>query len=139
MDSLPLVVMIDNETMVNATSSDPFDERLLRLQQPWRLDLADHPKYPAYWFEKLDNIYWRKFVWEHPMYPYVACALYLATIFGIQRYMKDRPPLKLRTPLIVWNWFLAVFSIMGFYRLGQELGDIVLGNENGLHKSICEV
>ncbi|CAL8073366.1 unnamed protein product [Orchesella dallaii] len=139
MDSLQPVLMIDNETMVNATSYGPFDERLMRLQQPWRLDLGDHPKYPAFGFEKLDHIYWRQFVWEHPMYPYVACVLYLATIFGIQHYMKDRAPLKLKTPLVIWNWALAIFSIMGFYRLGQELGDLVFGQENGLHKSICEV
>ncbi|ODM98648.1 Elongation of very long chain fatty acids protein 6 [Orchesella cincta] len=58
---------------------------------------------------------------------------------SILRYMKDRAPLKLRTPLIVWNWALGIFSIMGCYRLGQELGDLIVGQENGLHKSICEI
>lgn len=119
-------------------SNDTFDEGVLRLQQPWRWELQDHPKFRAYWFENHDNLYWRKFVWEHPTYPYIACVLYLAIIFGIQACMNNRSPFKLKTPLLIWNWTLGIFSIFGFYRIGQEFVELVFYHEHGLHKSVCE-
>lgn len=131
------VLMMHNESFL--VVNDTFEEALLRSQQPWRWSHPQaHPDFKPYWFEAHDNLYWRKYIWEHPTYPYIACVLYLLTIFGIQAWMKDRPPFKLRTPLILWNWGLGLFSIFGFYRIGQEFANLVFHQEHGLHKSICE-
>jgi len=82
-------------------------------------------------------VYWRRIVWEYPYNPYIANVLYLATLYGLQKWMQDRPPFRLRTPLIIWNWALGIFSLMGFFRMGQELM-YLWRQENGLHKSLCE-
>lgn len=123
--------------MSNHSLNDTFDEGVLKLQQPWRWELQDHPQFRTYWFENHDNQFWRKFVWEHPLYPYIAIVLYLTTIFGIKAWMKDRPPYKLKKPLFIWNVALGIFSIFGFYRIAQEFA-VIYAQENGLHKSACE-
>ncbi len=35
--------------------------------------------------------------------------------------MKNRRPIKLEKTLILWNGALAIFSIFGFFRIGQEV------------------
>lgn len=37
------------------------------------------------------------------------CVLYVALVFGGQHYMKTRPKLNLRRPLILWSLSLAIF------------------------------
>jgi hypothetical protein len=136
--------------MMNVSEVDPifgiinkssiYEEDILRTNQPWRCPLLEDevdPKFRPYWFEVHDNLYWRKTVWEHPYYPYVANVVYLATLLVLQRWMKDKAPFKLRTPLIIWNWGLGLFSLFGFWRIGQEMVH-VWGQEDGFHKSICE-
>ena len=51
---------------------------------------------------------------------WVISAIYVAAIFGLQRYMRHRPPLNLRPALVAWSAFLAVFSIIGACRLIPE-------------------
>lgn len=36
-------------------------------------------------------------------------ALYAALVFGGQHYMKPRPKLNLRLPLVLWSLSLAIF------------------------------
>lgn len=40
---------------------------------------------------------------------FVFSALYAVLVFGGQRYMKLRPKLNLRLPLILWSLSLAIF------------------------------
>lgn len=40
---------------------------------------------------------------------FVFCVLYVALVFGGQHYMKTRPKLNLRRPLILWSLSLAIF------------------------------
>ena len=49
-----------------------------------------------------------------------ASALYVVVIFGLQRYMKDRPKYDLRTALFLWSLSLAIFSVVCMVRLWQE-------------------
>lgn len=49
--------------------------------------------------------------------PVVLVVLYVAVIFGIKAYMKDRKFFDMRVPQMYWNSLLAIFSICGAIRL----------------------
>lgn len=42
---------------------------------------------------------------------------YVVVIFAIKYAMRDRKPYDLQLPLVLWNAFLAIFSILGVLRL----------------------
>ena len=67
----------------------------------------------------------------------VFSVMYLMAIFGGQRLMLNRERLSLQRPLIVWNLCLAVFSIIGSFRMLQHLTHVV--TTHGLAHSICEL
>lgn len=37
------------------------------------------------------------------------CGLYAALVFAGQHYMRERPKLNLRRPLVLWSLSLAIF------------------------------
>jgi hypothetical protein len=101
---------------------------------PW--DYETPRSFEAYDFEKIDYPGWKHFMavnWKLPIY---ISAVYVIVIFSIQSYMKNRQPLKLKTPLFLWNLSLGIFSILGFIRIAQELFH-VLTSPNGFHRSLC--
>lgn len=53
---------------------------------------------------------WRGAPASRVHYPAVAIAAYLCVIFGLQRAMRDRPPLRLRAPALLHNLFLCGLS-----------------------------
>lgn len=61
--------------------------------------------------------------------------LYILFIICGQRWMKFRPRLELRYPLVFWNMLLAVFSIMGTLSSVPEF--IVALKQFGFHYSCC--
>jgi len=64
-----------------------------------------------------------------------AAGLYIFLIFGGQHYMSSRPRMEIRGALILWNAFLAVFSIMGALRTWTEFLHVL--SEHGIHHSLC--
>lgn len=64
-----------------------------------------------------------------------AAGLYILLIFGGQHYMSSRPRMEIRGALILWNAFLAVFSIMGALRTWTEFLHVL--SEHGIHHSLC--
>jgi elongation of very long chain fatty acids protein 6 len=70
-------------------------------------------------------------------YSIVFSLIYAATIFGGQHLMRNVPRLTLQRPLILWNLSLAVFSIVGSFRMSQHLVHVV--STHGLEHSICEL
>ena len=82
-----------------------------------------------------------------------ASTVYLLMIFGGQYLMQNRfvllfsfclfksipnvcrPPFQLRTPLIVWNFLLAIFSIFGAARTIPEF--IFTFSTHGIYHSLC--
>lgn len=64
-----------------------------------------------------------------------ASIVYLITISALTQYMKARPAYQLKTPLIIWNTLLAVFSIFGTIRTLPELVSMV--SSSGLVGSSC--
>ncbi|KAK4523887.1 hypothetical protein GAYE_SCF00G1784 [Galdieria yellowstonensis] len=67
-------------------------------------------------FEFFDN-YVRSFEWRNSpfsgiQYPFVAVILYLLIIWALHRYMKDRPPLKLKRVTAFHNIVLCLLSLV---------------------------
>lgn len=43
--------------------------------------------------------------------------LYIISIFSIKYTLQNRKALNLKWPLVLWNAFLAIFSVTGFVRI----------------------
>lgn len=65
------------------------------------------------------------------------CTIYVLSIFGIQRAMKNRRPFELFIPLNAWNLLLAVFSTIGAIRLSPEFFGVLFNN--GFRASYCDL
>jgi len=63
-------------------------------------------------------------------------AIYVIVIFGGQRWMRSRPPFKLKIPLFLWNSVLSVFSIFGAFRTVPELYNAIVNYD--LTYSVCD-
>ncbi|KAM7386008.1 hypothetical protein PAMP_002034 [Pampus punctatissimus] len=57
-------------------------------------------------FDERGAIEWMQANWSTS---FVFSTLYAALVFGGQHYMKPRPKMNLRGPLIMWSLSLAVF------------------------------
>ncbi|CAD5210706.1 unnamed protein product [Bursaphelenchus okinawaensis] len=70
--------------------------------------------------------------WHYSIY---FAIFYVLGIAVLQRYMKNKKPLNLRSYLIAWNVFLALFSIMGTYRMGEEF--VFVMKTRSFEDSVC--
>nr|WDS84447.1 elongation of very long chain fatty acids protein 6 [Apocyclops royi] len=64
-----------------------------------------------------------------------AAGLYLLLIFAGQQIMASRPRFEMRGPLVFWNTFLALFSIMGACRTIPEF--VYVLSTHGIYHSVC--
>eukprot|EP01130_Rhizamoeba_saxonica_P014803 TRINITY_DN6504_c0_g1_i1.p1 TRINITY_DN6504_c0_g1~~TRINITY_DN6504_c0_g1_i1.p1 ORF type:complete len:265 (-),score=26.75 TRINITY_DN6504_c0_g1_i1:46-840(-) len=82
--------------------------------------------------------YWVKggfWMYHHFEIPVVATILYVLAIFSIKTAMKNRTPFNLKGPLLLWNIFLASFSIMGaFYTAPLFFSSLLKG---GIEHEMC--
>uniref|UniRef100_A0A914R7G5 Elongation of very long chain fatty acids protein n=1 Tax=Panagrolaimus davidi TaxID=227884 RepID=A0A914R7G5_9BILA len=62
----------------------------------------------------------RTWVNEHFYLAIQISILYICVIFGTKLFMKNREPFQLRLPLIIWNFFLAYFSVFGTWNLSGD-------------------
>ena len=65
-----------------------------------------------------------------------ASLVYVVVIFGLKHYMRDKPKLDLRLPLVVWSFCLAVFSVVCMVRLWQEY--LLYMGEHGFRGTMCD-
>ena len=70
--------------------------------------------------------------WHWSVY---VCVIYVVSIFGIQRWMRNREKYDLRRPLFMWSLSLSLFSMLGFYN--ASLIHLRFAWEEGWEKSIC--
>ncbi|XP_033933096.1 very long chain fatty acid elongase 6-like [Pseudochaenichthys georgianus] len=84
-------------------------------------------------FDERGAIQWMQDNWSKS---FVFSALYAALVFGGQHYMKLRPKMNLRLPLVLWSLSLAVFSITGAVRTGSYMVHIL--SLQGFRRSICD-
>ncbi|TNN31586.1 Elongation of very long chain fatty acids protein 6 [Liparis tanakae] len=64
------------------------------------------------------------------------CGLYAALVFAGQHFMRERPKLNLRRPLVVWSLSLAIFSIIGALRTGSYMLHVLMSS--GFRQSVCD-
>ncbi|KAM9364507.1 very long chain fatty acid elongase 6-like [Pholidichthys leucotaenia] len=84
-------------------------------------------------FDERGAIEWMEANWSKSL---VFSALYAALVLGGQRYMKTRPKLNLRRPLILWSLSLALFSIVGAVRTGSYMLHVL--TSGGFRRSVCD-
>ena len=70
--------------------------------------------------------------WHYSIY---IAIFYLIFIFSFKKYMENRKPFDLRTPLIIWSGVLAVFSWLGAYRF--LYGFYFLFMKHGFQGTLC--
>ncbi|GMR49336.1 hypothetical protein PMAYCL1PPCAC_19531, partial [Pristionchus mayeri] len=87
-------------------------------------------------FERFDGVQWWTWFlqnyWQHTITVSVA---YFLLIKCIQWAMSDRPPFDLRRPLVIWNLSLALFSIVGFARFGEDFFESLFNR--GVYTTLC--
>ena len=81
------------------------------------------PNYSViYKFEqRFDYIGPRKWMEDNWHTSFYWAALYMVVVFGGQAWMSNRSAYKLRLLLVIWNVFLASFSIIGTLRTFPEM------------------
>lgn len=84
-------------------------------------------------FDRHEQHEWFLENWTIAFYFVVA---YVVFIYIGQEFMKNRKPMDLKKPIILWNTLLAIFSIAACIQILPEFYQILQG-ENGFHKSVC--
>nr|XP_015203370.1 PREDICTED: elongation of very long chain fatty acids protein 6-like isoform X1 [Lepisosteus oculatus] len=84
-------------------------------------------------FDERGAIDWMQENWSKA---FMFCGLYAALIFGGQHFMRQRPKLELRKPLVVWSFSLAIFSIIGAVRTGLYMMYVL--TTSGFKQSVCD-
>jgi len=82
-------------------------------------------------FDRYEKSNWMEKNWTMSLY---SVGAYVAFIYFGQDYMKNRKPLNLKNIMIVWNFALAIFSILGTATVLPEFISVLRGH-NGFHKS----
>jgi len=72
---------------------------------------------------------------QHYEVPLLLSCFYLMAVFGIQAMMKDRREYSLRTALIIWNFSLALFSMVGAYCVGWSIISVL--SRKTLSEEMC--
>jgi len=83
-------------------------------------------------FPSKESQSWMEDNWHQSFY---FIGVYMLLVFGGQHYMSFRPRFELRNTLALWNFVLAVFSIIGAMRTLPELMFVL--RKFGLHHSCC--
>jgi len=144
MSSQPSPVLADSYTLAHTIEHD--------LGSLFHLTPIDHPTRSLnpnvtavysreFGFERLfesrqsvDSINsWMKDNWK---LSFVIVAIYFFLIFFGRMYMSSRPRYELRKPLLLWNLFLASFSIAGTIRVWPEFLHAVFNR--GIVYSVCD-
>lgn len=115
---------------------NPEYVRRIVAQKPFGWTYRDPSEIFSFSFEELDLFWWHNFVGEYWKCAIYAGVFYVVTIFGLQRWMRDRPAMDLKRPLFYWNFVLGIFSIAGFIRMLPGFTKNLL-EPNGFYDSIC--
>ncbi|KAI3410092.1 hypothetical protein GPALN_006454 [Globodera pallida] len=87
-------------------------------------------------FERIqDKVAWTIFFQQHWHHSITVSVLYYAFVRLVQHLMRNRPPFSLRSPLLLWNAALALFSVIGLLRFSEDFGHNLFNN--GITYSLC--
>ncbi|KAJ3608370.1 hypothetical protein NHX12_025418 [Muraenolepis orangiensis] len=84
-------------------------------------------------FDEREALEWMQENWSKS---FMFCGLYAALVFGGQHFMRERPKLNLRKPLVLWSLSLAIFSIIGAVRTGWYMMHVL--TTSGFKQSVCD-
>ncbi|RWS04768.1 elongation of very long chain fatty acids protein 6-like protein, partial [Dinothrombium tinctorium] len=99
-------------------------------------DIAYNRSHTSYGYKiDFDVRYWLKWHNQYWSISLLLSALYIVFVFVGQKLMENRKPFNLRIHLSVWSGALAIFSILGAFKMVPEFIS-ALSNE-GLHGAIC--
>nr|XP_046232837.1 elongation of very long chain fatty acids protein 6-like [Scatophagus argus] len=84
-------------------------------------------------FDERRALEWMQENWSKS---FMFCGLYAAFVFGGQHFMRERPKLNLRRPLVLWSLCLAIFSIIGALRTGLYMLHVL--TTSGFRQSVCD-
>jgi len=91
---------------------------------------------PLKLFQNFDQHVQREWMARNWTISLYGVGLYVAFIYFGTEYMKNRKPMDLRRVMAVWNFALAVFSIMGSATVIPEFFR-ALNQSNGFHHTVC--
>eukprot|EP00976_Prorocentrum_cordatum_P091387 1188512-Prorocentrum_minimum.AAC.1 len=79
--------------------------------------------YPLEWEKSFDAIPYLRFSENHPIVPFLACSAYLLLVYygTSERHIRERKARPLKRTLMLWNLFLAIFSLTGVVRVLPHL------------------
>ncbi|NXJ77390.1 ELOV6 protein, partial [Trogon melanurus] len=83
-------------------------------------------------FDERAAVEWMRDHWHRTLFYSVA---YLILIFGIQHFMKERAAYKLRLPLMLWSFSLALLSAVGALRIGKQMSFLL--STKGFKQTVC--
>lgn len=72
---------------------------------------------------------------NNKQYSIVMCFFYVVLTYGGQYLMRNRKPLDLKFVLFAWNFFLAVFSVLGAMRIYEQF---IASVKLGMIFSVCD-
>ncbi|KAI1304144.1 putative fatty acid elongation protein 3 [Halotydeus destructor] len=103
---------------------------------PSNLYIYDQQLFTLPFERDFDYCEWRPWM-QHikDNYLYAILATYVVTVFSLKYIMRNRAPFDLKTPLILWNMALALFSTMGAARVVPEA--IALWQREGMRGTMC--
>ncbi|KAJ4936053.1 hypothetical protein JOQ06_017577 [Pogonophryne albipinna] len=102
------------------------------------MNATEHSPLAEYDFERrFDEIRALQWMQENWNKAFMFCGLYAALVFGGQHFMRERPKLNLRRPLVLWSLSLAIFSIIGAVRTGLYMVHVLA--TNGFRQSVCDI
>ncbi|GMS93969.1 hypothetical protein PENTCL1PPCAC_16143, partial [Pristionchus entomophagus] len=80
---------------------------------------------PEHWWEENKQLHTYAYVQQHWTYTIWIAVAYSVGIHALQSAMANRRPFELKTPLILWNAALAVFSLAGAIRMFEEFSYVL--------------
>lgn len=116
-------------------SSSYLESLVERRPFGWKFTSLDNEG--SYGFEQIDPFFWQDLAEQTRPLCVLLAAIYITTIFRLEKYMRTRPPYQLRTKLFLWNFTLGIFSIFGFVRMLPGFLD-VMSQPGGFYSSICK-
>ncbi|CAB3405740.1 unnamed protein product [Caenorhabditis bovis] len=114
-------------------SQHPIVQRLLDV----KFDTQRFIKLATHGGKNFPDAEGRKFFSDHFYVTIQAAVLYVVVVFGTKFIMRNREPFKLTVPLNIWNFILAVFSIVGAIKMTPEFFSVLLNK--GVSNSYCYV
>jgi len=98
---------------------------------------SDNPLVQSWDFENFESVRpVLQYMQRNKHIPLIVSFIYIITAFLVDRWMKSRPALELKWPLVFWNLAVGCFSIVGFLRTFPDFVQVLFQN-GGFYKSIC--